>query len=72
LPSLETIAHQAARLFGRVFGEQVMAVESLAALRAQAVSAPAGPVQFTAEDTPLQVPSEVERLHGNADRPVRA
>jgi lipoyl(octanoyl) transferase len=72
LPSLEAIAHQAARNFGQVFGEQVLAVESLAALRAQAASAPATPVQFPAEDTPLQVPSEVERLRGSADRPVRA
>jgi lipoyl(octanoyl) transferase len=68
LPSLEAIAHQAARQFGLVFDQQVLAVESLAALRAQAASAP----EFPAEDTPLQVPAEVERLRGNAERPVRA
>ncbi|MGB9407577.1 MAG: hypothetical protein WCA89_08575, partial [Terracidiphilus sp.] len=69
LPTLEAIAHQAARQFGQVFGEQVLAVESLAALRAQAAAAQ---VQFPAEDTPLQIPAEVERLRGGAERPIRA
>lgn len=69
LPTLETIAHQAARLFGQVFGEQVLAVESLAALRVQAVAAPP---EFPAEDTPVQVPSEVERLLHIPERPTRA
>jgi lipoyl(octanoyl) transferase len=68
LPSLESIAHQAARQFGQVFREQVLAIESLDVLRAQASEA----TTFPAEDTPLQVPAEVERLHGDADRPVRA
>jgi lipoyl(octanoyl) transferase len=87
LPSLEAIARQAARQFGHVFSEQVLAVESLDALRAQAqlaapqvpqLAAPQVP-QSTApavppqvpEDTPLQIPKEVERLHGDIDRPVR-
>jgi lipoyl(octanoyl) transferase len=69
LPTLEVIAHQAARNFGEVFGEQVLAVESLAVLRDQAAVAPP---QFPAEDTPLQVPAEVERLLGSAERPLRA
>jgi lipoyl(octanoyl) transferase len=72
LPGLEAIAHEAARQFGQVFGERVLAVESLEALRAQAASASTAPAQFPAEDTPLQVPTEVERLQGNASRPVRA
>ncbi len=82
LPALEAIADQAARNFGQVFGEQVLAVESLAALRAQAAASPlilsqpppqsSVPAQFPAEDTPLQVPPEVERLRGRAERPVRA
>ena len=67
LPSLEDVAHRAARQFGKVFGEPVEAVESLAALRAQAATTPA---QFPAEDTPLQLPVEVERLRGGAERPV--
>ena len=68
LPDLESIAHQTARLFGQVFNQQVLAVESLDALRAQAAAAQ----EFPAEDTPMSVPAEVERLHGEADRPVRA
>jgi lipoyl(octanoyl) transferase len=68
LPTLETIAQQAARLFGQVFGEQVLAVESLATLRAQDAASP----KFLAEDTPLQVPAEVERLLHTPDRPTRA
>jgi lipoyl(octanoyl) transferase len=70
LPTLEAIAHLAARNFGQVFGEQVLAVENLAALRAQAVLVPSP--QFPAEDTPLQVPAEVERLRGVAERPICA
>ncbi len=68
LPGLEEIAHQAARQFGQVFAQQVLAVESLDALRAQAAAKP----KFPAEDTPLQFPAQVERLHGDPDRPVRA
>jgi lipoyl(octanoyl) transferase len=68
LPTLEAIAHQAARHFGQVFGEQVQRVESLAALRAQATAPP----QFPAEDTPLQIPAEIERLRGTPGRPIRA
>jgi lipoyl(octanoyl) transferase len=69
LPDLEGVAHQAARQFAVVFGQQVLAVESLAALRAQAA---ATQPQFPAEDTPMQVPAEVERLRGGGERPVRA
>jgi lipoyl(octanoyl) transferase len=86
LPSLETIAHQAARQFGYVFSEQVLAIESLDAIRAQAQLAapqvpqaaePQAPQAHSSapevpEDTPLQIPKEVERLHGDIDRPVRA
>jgi lipoyl(octanoyl) transferase len=72
LPNLEAIAHQAARQFGLVFDQQVLAVESLAALRAQAEDAPVKAPEFPAEDTPMQVPPEVERLRGTGDRPVRA
>jgi lipoyl(octanoyl) transferase len=69
LPALEAIGHLAAREFGQVFGEQVLAVESMAALRAQAESAAPN---FPAEDTPLRVPAEVERLSGKGEPPVRA
>jgi len=66
---LEPVAHQAARLFGQVFGQQVLAVEDLAALRAQA---PEAPLEFPAEDTPLHVPAEVEKLMDAPERPIRA
>ncbi len=79
LPPLATIAHHAARFFGQVFGEQVLALESVAALREQAEKTPAKareaaePAQvFPATDTPLQVPREVERLRDPKDRPVKA
>ena len=72
LPSLESAAHQAARQFGLVFGEQVLAVESLDALRTLAEAAPTNPPSFPAQDTPLQVPHEVERLLQTKERPVQA
>ncbi len=75
LPGLESIAHQAARQFGLVFQEQILAVESLDALRTQAAlrgQAGSRAVGMAAEDTPLQVPAEVERLIGSPERPVRA
>jgi lipoyl(octanoyl) transferase len=67
-PALETVAHQAARQFGLVFDEHVLAVEKLAALRA---SAGEPTREFPAEDTPLRIPPEVEQLRGGIERPVR-
>lgn len=72
LPGLEQIAHQAARQFGLVFNEQILALESLAALRALAKAPDPPAQQFPAEDTPLQVPRDVERLRNSKDRPVNA
>lgn len=74
LPALEAIAHQAAKQFGAVFKEQVLAIENLAALRARTAErtpepAPAVP---PAEDTPMRIPAEVERLRGGPEPPVRA
>jgi lipoyl(octanoyl) transferase len=69
LPALGTLAHQAALQFGLVFNQQVHAVASLADLRVQAAAAT--PV-FPAEDTPLQVPAELERLRSALEPPVRA
>lgn len=68
LPVLEEIAHEAARQFGFVFEEQVLAVENPDALRTMA----AGAVPPTAEDTPLRIPAEEKRLHGDPERPARA
>jgi lipoyl(octanoyl) transferase len=72
LPSLEAVAHRAALEFGQVFDQQVLAVESLAALREQAEAAPTIEPAFPAQDTPLRVPAEVERLTGNKGRPVQS
>jgi lipoyl(octanoyl) transferase len=69
LPSLETVAHQAARQFGLVFDEQILAVESVETLRADAALTAR---KFPAEDTPVRIPAEVERLRGTVERPVQA
>ena len=75
VPALEVIAKQAARQFGAVFGEQILALESLDALRAHAATNrkpdSAAPV-FPAQDTPLTVPREVERLRTPHDPPINA
>jgi lipoyl(octanoyl) transferase len=78
LPSLKILAERAAREFGLVFDEPVALVESIAELRALADAKPdsvaaefPAPV-FPAQDTPLQIPPEIERLRRNKDRPVSA
>jgi len=68
LPSLEDIAHESASQFGHVFSQQVLAVKSLDALRAHAEAKK----NFPAEDTPLQLPEELRRLHTYPDRPTQA
>jgi lipoyl(octanoyl) transferase len=73
LPTLGELARQVAREFGEVFGEPVVAVESLTALRSEAATAlPQFPAPLPAEDTPLRVPAEVERLKGGGEGPIRA
>jgi lipoyl(octanoyl) transferase len=74
LPTLEEIAHQAARQFGIVFSQPVLAIESLDALRAQAAETPKAPPDTpqVPQDTPMRVPPEVERLKGDPEPPVRA
>jgi lipoate-protein ligase B len=77
LPNLEAVAHQVARQFGQVFSQQILAVESLDRLLSQAAEAAFAQEdhsvpEFPAEDTPMRVPSEVERLKGRADRPAQA
>jgi lipoyl(octanoyl) transferase len=73
LPNLESLAHLAAREFGLVFDEPVATVEGLDALRALADAAPDSPArQFPAQDTPLQIPPEIERLRHNKGRPISA
>jgi|HubBroStandDraft_2_1064218.scaffolds.fasta_scaffold80610_2 lipoyl(octanoyl) transferase len=68
VPRLESVADEAVRQFGIVFDQQVLAVESLEALRRHVSATP----EFPAEDTPVQVPAEVERLRGGIAGPVRA
>jgi lipoyl(octanoyl) transferase len=77
LPMLEQTADAAARHFGHVFGQQVLAVEDLEALRSSTTSVSAGEDrQIQQTGVPMQVPEEVERLiHKDADfptKPVRA
>ena len=47
LPTLEALAHRAARQFGVVFDEPIEMLESLAALRAQAQADPGTPARIT-------------------------
>jgi lipoyl(octanoyl) transferase len=74
LPGLETIAHQAAKQFGIVFAEQIVEIRSLQGLRDHDMTPQlaAPQVPQAPEDTPLQVPPEIERLAGKPERPVRA
>ena len=78
VPTLEQAADAAARHFGQVFGEQILAVESLEALRAGARAA--SDVEVAQIGVPMRVPEEVERLvehvadsaDHSAGKPVRA
>jgi len=72
IPALEAVAHQAARQFGLVFGQQILAVENLAALRVQAEAVAPAPSAYPAQDTPLQVPPEIDRLLQKRERPISA
>ena len=81
LPSLEDLPHHAARQFGLVFKQQILALENVDDLRAQANSGAStsedGPRssefpahEFPAEDTPVQVPAEIDRLRHAKPKPV--
>jgi lipoyl(octanoyl) transferase len=77
VPTLEQAANEVARQVGFVFGEQILARESLDELlsgaSAQAASNPLPPVDPTQEirivpeDTPLRVPKELRQLRGEVD-----
>jgi lipoyl(octanoyl) transferase len=60
VPSLEEAADAAARCFGQIFGEPVLALENLAALRS-------GEREV---GTPMRRPAEVERLAGEVTTPA--
>ena len=72
LPTLEQAADGAARCFGQVFGVQVLAMESLEALRAAVRDLP----EAQQVGVPMQVPEEVNRLlwpdDDGSGKPVRA
>jgi lipoyl(octanoyl) transferase len=74
LPTLEQLADAAARQFGQVFDQQVLAIESLEALRASLRPVPAHEIEQLG--VPVQVPAEIQRLIHNDgalhDKPVRA
>jgi lipoyl(octanoyl) transferase len=72
--SLEAIAHQAAKEFGTVFGEQLVEIRSLEDLcnPASVPQAQSAAPRVQPEDTPLQVPREIELLAGKPERPIRA
>jgi lipoyl(octanoyl) transferase len=73
LPGLEAIAQEAARQFGIAFRQELRQLQSVEALRQSAAEAKSGSAEeFPAEDTPARAPAEVDRLLGNAERPVRA
>ncbi|WP_420237826.1 lipoyl(octanoyl) transferase LipB [Telmatobacter bradus] len=71
VPALEDFAHQAARQFGKVFGEQVLAIENMDVLRQQARIAEAR-AKFPAEDTAATPPEPLERLRQPGGGPVSA
>jgi len=70
VPTLEQGADAAARCFGQVFSEQVLAVESLEVLRAGAQTRIGEEIEQLG--VPMRVPEELERLGGKAEKPVRA
>jgi lipoyl(octanoyl) transferase len=72
IPTLETVAIEAARQFGHILSQPIAAVESLDTLRASAAVSPPSATEFPADDTPLNVPREVQRLIDPKSRPVQA
>ena len=74
VPTLEQAADAAARHFGTIFGEQILAVESLEALREGAHQV----LEVQQTGVPMQVPKEVEQLinpladPNSGSKPVRA
>lgn len=75
MPGLEEAANQVARQFGRVFEAQVLRLDSLRALHpglpelesSSAAAAVDAAAPATPEDTPMRIPKELRRLHGEED-----
>ncbi len=73
LPQLEEIANEAARQFGIVFKQEMVELQNVDQLRQSAAESESqSGEKFPAEDTPVRVPEEVNRLRGGAEGPVRA
>jgi lipoyl(octanoyl) transferase len=72
VPALEELAHRAARAFGEVFHEPVQAVKSIEELRSEGRAAGGSEKDYPANDTPLAIPPEIERLLHKGERPIRA
>jgi lipoyl(octanoyl) transferase len=73
VPTLEAAANVVARHLGFVFGEQVLAIDSLEAYLASAYARPIltpeeiEKARAVPDDTPLHVPKELARLHREQD-----
>ena len=65
LPTLAQLADAAARQFGIVFGQRILAVESLAALRAAA--RPEFQPEIEQIGVPMRIPPEIERIETGLD-----
>jgi len=63
--TLEEVATSASRNFGRVFQTQMLWLESLDDLLAQAAAASSQAVSQANEDTPSRPPKELRKLHGD-------
>jgi lipoyl(octanoyl) transferase len=64
-PPLEEVATSASRNFGRVFQTQMLWLESLDDLLAQAAAISSEAVSQANEDTPSRPPKELRELHGD-------
>ncbi|MBZ5508671.1 MAG: lipoyl(octanoyl) transferase LipB [Acidobacteriia bacterium] len=67
LPSLDDLAQQVARNFGRVFEAQTLWLDSLDALLASAPAPPADEDAPANQDTPARAPEEIRKLAGEKD-----
>ena len=63
--ALEEVATSASRNFGRVFNSQMLWLESLDDLLAQAAAVASTPESQTNQDTPARPPKELRELHGD-------
>ena len=68
--ALEEVATSASRNFGRVFNSQMLWLESLDDLLAQAAAVASTPESQTNQDTPARPPKELRELHGDGSELV--